>query len=353
MQSSFFGLNISVRGLYAAQRNLDVVNHNISNTNTPGYSRQQAIQSASTPMSLTNGTGMVGTGAEVNAVERVRDEYLDFKYWSENVAMGEWATKKEVLSDIETTFNEPSNSGFTTIMNNFYASMQELTKDPGSEAVRTLVRQRGVDVAKYFNSMAAHFDKLQSDVNYRIKTKVEEANSYASQVQQLNRQIYSAELDGSTANDLRDQRTLVVDKMSKVVNVEANEVVVGKLPNGKDDKHFTVTISGKNIVDHYSISKLAVEQRSSSEQVNKEDVPDLYEVKWADGNSLNVKSGELKGYLDTRDGNDGQVSANNPTENSPPPIKVYLTTKGSLMNLQVPLPEPSMKDTLMGMVMVR
>jgi flagellar hook-associated protein 1 FlgK len=310
MSESFFGLNIAIRGLFTAQRSLDTVNHNLNNINTPGYSRQQSIQVAAKPMALYDGTGMMGTGSDVVGVKRVRDEYLDFKYWSESVTLGEWNAKKEVLSDIEVTFNEPSDSGFTTIMDDFYSSMQELAKDPSSAAVRALVKQRGVTLAKYFNSTAAHFEDLQQDVNYRIQTKVEEVNSYATQIQQLNRQIYTSELDGNTANDLRDSRTLLVDKLSKLVNIEANEVVYGKLPDGRDDKHFVITISGKALVDHYNISKLAVVQRDAVHQVNTEDVGNLYEVKWADGNTLNIKGGELRGYLDVRDGNEGETGPN-------------------------------------------
>ena len=211
MSESFFGLNVAVRGLFASQRNLDTVNHNLNNINTPGYSRQQSIQVASRPMALADTTGMMGTGADVIGVRRIRDEYLDFKYWSENISLGEWSAKREVLSDIETTFNEPSNSGFTRIMSDFYSALQELGKDPSSSAVRALVKQRGVTLAKYFNSTAAHFEVLQQDVNYRIQTKVEEVNSYAIQIQQLNRQIYTSELDGNTANDMRDSRALLVD----------------------------------------------------------------------------------------------------------------------------------------------
>jgi len=310
MSESFFGLNISVRGLYTAQKSLDVVNHNLSNASTPGYSRQQAIQTASRPMALYDGTGMMGTGSDVTGVNRVRDEYLDFKYWSENITLGEWSAKKEVLSDVEATFNEPSDSGFTTIMNDFYSSLQELAKDPSSSAVRTLVREKGVTLAKYFNSTAANLEKMQTDVNYRVKTKVEEVNSYASQITQLNRQIYISELDGSSANDLRDQRTLLVDKLSTVVNIDASEVTVGKLPDGRDDKHFVITISGKALVDHFETSKLAVVQRDAAHQVNSEDAQNLYQVQWADGNSLDIKSGELRGYLDVRDGNEGGTGSN-------------------------------------------
>jgi len=106
--SSFFGFNVAVKGLFTAQRNMDIINHNINNVNTPGYSKQVAIQSASNPISLLNGTGMLGTGSEVLAIERIRDEYLDYKYWSENISYGEWNAKRTLLADMEVTFNEPS-----------------------------------------------------------------------------------------------------------------------------------------------------------------------------------------------------------------------------------------------------
>lgn len=310
MGQAFLGLNIAVKGLFTAQRNLDTVNHNINNVNTEGYSRQQAIQTASKPMSLYDGTGMVGTGANIEGVQRIRNEYLDFKYWSQNVNYGEWSVKQEQLSELEVTFNEPSKSGFTTIMNDFYNSLQELAKDPSSAAVRALVKQKGITLSKYFNNLATKLEQMQQDINYTVQTKVEEVNSYATQIQQLNRQIYIYELDGNSANDLRDKRTLLVDKLSQIVNVQANEVVTGKLPDGRDDKHFVVTLSGKALVDHVNASLLTVEQRSSSEKVNDEDIGNLYKVKWADGNSLNIKGGELKGYLDIRDGNEGEAGSN-------------------------------------------
>jgi len=303
VKSSFFGFNVAVSGLYTAQRNLDVINNNISNINTPGYSRQQTVQKASRPMSMYNGTGMVGTGSEVIGVKRVRDEYLDSMYWSENMNFGEWETKKTLLSDLEVTFNEPSNSGFNKIMDEFFSSLQELAKDPSSEAMRALVKERGVTLARYFNDLATRLETLQMDINDRIETTVERINSIGAQIQQLNRQIYTMELDGNTANELRDQRTLLIDELSKLVNIDVSEVVVGTLPNGQADSRMVITISGKAFIDHYSFSKLALEQRDT--KLNPEDVPNLYDVVWEDGNTLKIKGGVLRGYLDVRDGNAG------------------------------------------------
>ena len=107
---------------------------------------------------------------------------------------------------------------------------------------------------------------------------MEEINSFAMRIQQLNRQIYTAELDGSIANDLRDRRTLLVDGLSKIINIEVNEVITGKLPNGSPEKHFMISISGKALVNHFNISKLKLTRRDEYMRLNEEDIPDLYEI---------------------------------------------------------------------------
>lgn len=312
MRQSFFGYNIAVSGLYTAQRNLDIVNHNITNASTTGYSRQKAIQSAATPLTSYDGTGMIGTGSQVTGVQRIRDTYLDFKYWSENIANGEWSKKADLLSEIETTFNEPSTSGFATIMDKFYSSLQELAKDPSSAAVRALVRENGVTLSNYFNNMANSFEKLQDDINDQVRINVDKVNSLATQIQQLNKQIYSFELNGESANDLRDSRTVLVDQLSKLININVSETSYGKLPNGEDDVHFTITVGGKALVDHFNVSKLALVQRDTN--LNTEDVGNLYDVKWADGNKLVLTGGELKGLIDVRDGKDGVVGQDGTTK---------------------------------------
>lgn len=306
MAGSFFGLNTAISGIFSAQKHLSVINNNISNVNTPGYSRQQAVQVAATPYKL-NGIGLIGTGSDISSIRRIRDEYLDYKYWSENQAYGEWEAKMELLAELEVTFNEPSKSGFTTIMNEFYNALQELVKDPSADPQRSLVQQTGVTFAKYFNSLASQFEKVQADINQRVRITVEEINSLASQIQQMNKQIYTSELNGAVANDLRDRRALLVDNLSKLVDIDVNEVTVGKLPNGNDEKHFFVTINGKALVSHFNVSELEVTQRDESMRLNEEDISDLYEVKWKDGNKFIAEGGEIKALLDVRDGNDGAL----------------------------------------------
>lgn len=301
--SSFFGIDVATRGLYSAQRGLTNVNHNVNNINTPGYSRQVLEQKASTPLLLSDGTGMLGTGSVVTGVKRMRDEYLDTKYRAENKVLGEWDVKYTLMEELQVIYNEPSDSGFNTVLNQFYDSLQQLAKDPSNPSTRAALKEKAVMLTKYFNSVAAHFEYLQNDINETVYSKVQEVNSLADQIAQLNRQIYYYEATGNVANDLRDQRGYLVDRLSRIVNIEAYEVSYGKLPNGRDDMRFVITISGKALVDHSNVTHLETVERKT--KLNEEDIPNLYDIVWEDGNKVYIKSGELKGYLDVRDGNDG------------------------------------------------
>ncbi|MGE4284119.1 MAG: flagellar hook-associated protein FlgK [Clostridia bacterium] len=294
MGSSFFGLNIASRGLFVSQASLNVVNHNIANANTPGYSRQVATQKATGAMTTYNGTGMIGTGADITSVERVRNEYVDYKYWNENVSYGEWETKSTAVEELEGIFNEIDGNGSGKVLDAFFDALETLSKDPSSQQAREALKAQGNTTCKYLNATSEQLLKMKNDLNYAVDLKVGEINSISKQITVLNEQIYKSEVDGSHANDLRDQRTMLVDQLSKIVNIEAGEVVVGTLPNGQEDRHFQITLNGTYLVNHFNNYELEC----------YEDADSMYQMKWKDsGNKVVPKSGELKGYMDMRDGN--------------------------------------------------
>ncbi|MGI6084079.1 MAG: flagellar hook-associated protein FlgK [Acetivibrionales bacterium] len=306
--TTYMGLEIAMRGLYSSQRAMANIAHNIDNVTTQGYSRQVVIQTASRPLLVANSAGMLGTGSDVVSVDRIRDTFLDEKFWSEFQYLGEWSVKSTIIDDMQAIYNEPSENGYTKIISDFYSALQILATDPSSLSTRAMVKEKGVAVAKYFNSVAIHFDHLQEDLNNMVNAKVEEINNLADQIRDLNLQIYHFEVMGNKANDLRDRRGHLVDKLSKLVNCSAYETETGlKLPNGEKETRFVVTISGKALVDHEQAVHLKCESRDV--KLNEEDMENLFEVSWADGNKLQLKSGELKGYIDMRDGNDGILGA--------------------------------------------
>ena len=323
MSSAFLGFNIATSGLFTARTALDVTAHNISNANTIGYSRQIVEQRATRALPAA-GKGMIGTGSEVYGINQMRDFYIDTKYWSESAILGQYSVKKTQLSLIESLFNEPSDSGFSTIFNSFFDAVNGVVNNADSGEHRAALKEAAVTLTQYFNTTAQHLKKYQRDLNFEIKTKVEEINVIARKIQSLNQQIYKYELDGSKANDLRDERARLVDQLSKIINVEVEEIETNpEVKNGnlsgvdnrdKSEKHFRVKINGQILVDHFYATELKLVPRENADgddvKYNPEDVEGLYDIKWANGLNFDITDpnlgGELKGYLDMRDGNNNQ-----------------------------------------------
>ncbi len=296
--SSFAGLNISMKGLYASQKSIYVIGHNMSNADTEGYSRQTTVRKASLPIKTYGTDGMIGTGVDTTSVIRFRNEFLDRRYWNENIRYGEWSVKNNALSEMEAIMNETSEEGLASVFSDFSDALEDLAKEPESDQARTVVMENGRAFCLYLNTSYSNLAELRKDYNSNVKVKVNEINSYAKQICDLNQQIYKSELDGSTANDLRDQRALLVDKLSAIADIQVNEVNAGTLDNGKKDVRFQVILDGVSLVNHFQYNEMecyTIDDGSVSDG--------MYGVRWAKtGMEVEFESGEIKGYLDIRDG---------------------------------------------------
>ena len=273
------GFNTAVSGLLSSQRSLYVTSHNFSNATTPGYSRQIAYQRATDPY-YAPGVGYIGTGTEIYDVCRVRNSYVDYKYWNENGSKGEWETKAESLKELEILFGEPSNNSFRQYMDDFFQSLEDLTTNPSDSSYREPVREAALALTKHINETAERLVNVKEETSFQIEAQVKKVNDIAAQISSLNGQIYSLEIDGKTANDLRDRRELLVDDLSKIVNVQVNEYSDGK---------YRVSIGGIALVNHKEVSEIKYES----------------ELQWANGNVLNLKSGSLKALQELYEG-DGE-----------------------------------------------
>lgn len=285
-----FGLNTAVKGLLASQKSLYITSHNISNTSTEGYTRQVAEQRATNPYNIP-GVGLLGTGTEIYNIQRIRDTYVDYKYWNEKAPAGEWNVKTETLTEIEKLFGEPSKSSFRQYLDDFYKSLEDLSKNPSDSSYREPVRENALALTKHINETAARLISLREDTKYSIEAKVKNINSIANQIASLNKQIYSIELGGYKANDLRDKRDLLVDELSEIVNVTVDETKDGK---------YKVSISGISLVDHMDVNEISVNYDSNLAGGTK--IDDKITITWENGSKVNLKSGELKGLLDLYNG---------------------------------------------------
>ncbi|PAB59369.1 flagellar hook-associated protein FlgK [Anaeromicrobium sediminis] len=294
MSSTFFGFNVAVSGLHASQRALYVTGHNISNANTEGYSRQRLEVKPGNPLPIPNSEGMLGTGVDTDKVIQIRDGFLDFKYRTENQNLGEWEARQEILESLELVMNEPSDSGMREVMDEFFESLQTLSSNPEDQTVRALVREKAIAFTTTVNRMGNQLREMQEDLDFNVRATVDQINGYGKSIAALNDQIFRAELDGSNANDLRDQRNLLLDKLSELTDIQTIEDGQGKMQ---------VLIGGTQLVNHDRSKELVCEDRKVLN--NDTDVPNLGEVVWDDGAKINITTGKLKALMDGRDNIDG------------------------------------------------
>ena len=289
MRSTFFGLNIGYKGLAAQQRALDVTSHNIANANTPGYTRQDVIMEASPANKVLE--GYIGTGVNITNFRRIKEDFIDIQMRTENKALGEWETKDHITSKLEVVFNEPSDSSMRSVLDQFWEAWQTLSKNPESVAARTNVMQRGITLTDTFNHMDTHFVDLQSDINKGIGLKVNEINTQARQIRDLNLQIMKAEAGGQTANDLRDKRDLLLEQLSKNISIDVIEDEFGAV---------NVSVSGKTLVSRAVLGEIRFKDDNPLDPTSA--ALEWYEpISNTAQGSVRLSGGVLKGYFDMRD----------------------------------------------------
>lgn len=323
MPSQFFGLNIAYSGLLASNAALNTTSNNISNVETTGYSRQKAEQAAANALRVFTTYGCAGAGVDVIAIERVRDEFYDVKYWDNNANTGEYNMKQYYMKQVEDYFTDDSTiEGFKTIFDNMMNALDEVAKQSGSVTTKTQFLGFASNLTQYFNSMSANMSQVQKDVNQEIKLKIDQINSLASEIATLNEQINVIEIDGkANANELRDQRATLIDELSAIVDVEVIETPIydSNNPDRLTGGHrFLVKIAGgQTLVDASAYNTLECVARKSYEKVNQSDIDGLYDVYWVAnrltgelGDEFNIYNaslgGELKGLVHMRDGNNGE-----------------------------------------------
>lgn len=307
MPNTFFGLNIGKAGLYTASNAMNTTAHNIANTETKGYCRQISVQKASKALHVGNATGMIGTGVDLVGVEQVRDEYYDVKYRSNNTLYGEYNAKQYYMEEIENYYNEIQLEGFTTTFDDMFESIQELQKNPSSLEVRAQMTNYASSLCEYFNYISTSLGNIQREINYEIGNQVSKINSLGTQIAQLTKQINTLEVLGGMASDLRDQRNVLVDELSEIVDVEIQEQPVG---NRVGVSTYFVRINGQLLVDTYNANELECVPRR--DKVNMDDQVGLYDVVWKQNRqefnaSTSSTTGSLAALYAVMEGNENMA----------------------------------------------
>lgn len=222
-------LNTAKSGMNVSQVAIQTTSHNISNINTPGYSRQRVNQSASSPYSTPGknsnfGAGQIGTGAQIDNVTRIRNSFYDYQYRSESHQYGSTSVKYEYFKNIEGIFNEPSDTAISSSLNSFFNSWSELSKDPQSSGVKSVVIENGKYLSNSINSAFKRLESLEEGLDKQSEYIMDEVNSMLSQLDKLEKNIKIIQGSGKSPNDFLDQRDQLLDNLSFKLNINDKDV---------------------------------------------------------------------------------------------------------------------------------
>ena len=289
MRPTFFGLDIARRALQAQMRALDVVGHNIANANTPGYSRQVAIFATTPPypapmLNSMIQAGQVGTGVQIEAIRRLRDQFVEMQLRNETESLGRWNARYEALKQVELFLAEPSDYGLRDALDQFWQSLQDLHQQPESDAARAVVRERALLLAASFQHVHKQLTDLRLDLNRLVELEVQKVNTLIERLANINAQIHRVHLSGHDPNDLLDQRDQLILELAEIVDISVLE---------RDNRTVQISINGFSIVDG---------ERWIALQAVKDPSDNMLYVHWSvTGQKLNITNGRLAGVLEARD----------------------------------------------------
>ncbi len=226
-------LYVGSSGLQTSQNALNTTAHNLTNTETTGYVRQQVQQSTRSYLQLSVdvrsvNNKQVGLGVTYSRVKHIRDYFLDKIYRRESGRSMFYEVSTEVMEEVEGQLGEMHGEAFQTSIEDFWTAVQELAKDPASSVTQGLLVQRGAELIQRAQAVYKGLSAYQDNLNMQVRDQVDKINSYGKKILELNEAIRKVESGGvERANDLRDTRDLLLDELSEMANINYGESVNG------------------------------------------------------------------------------------------------------------------------------
>jgi flagellar hook-associated protein 1 FlgK len=234
-----------------------------------------------------------GSGVTLSAIERVRDTFLDSQKIQYSSLSYSAQKQSDILSQLETLLSEPSDSGLSSKITSFFNSFEILTSDSTSSSLRSDVLNAAQSLADKLNTIYSGYQDIKTDLKNEAEEYVKSINEYVKQIQNLNKQIIASETRGTTANELMDERTRILNELSQLANISVQT---------SSDNSVSVSIGGIFAVDTYNSQEFKVEEQNGSLKI----------VTAEGGTAMSLNGGELyattrmyneviPGYLDSLD----------------------------------------------------
>ena len=216
-------------GIYASQASLNVTGNNISNINTKGYTRQRmdlvSLHSAGSARYANSYNLDIGYGVIADSVSQLRDPFLDIRYRDEQSKLGEAETRLDGLNQLAHILDEvgKGDGEFGIVeaqFNDFLAQLEVLHKNAGDGTNDTIVRSSAESLVRLLNNYATAMDSAKETMMEDLKDKVSSVNNILTQIRDLNVAIREAGIYHQNALELRDERNVLIDDLSKYIKID-------------------------------------------------------------------------------------------------------------------------------------
>ena len=280
-------LNIGLSGLAANKTSLAVTGHNITNVNTPGFTRQETIQSTRVPQF--SGAGYIGSGTTLVDVRRIYNEFLNTQVRSSTALNSDVQSYLGQINQLDSLL-AGSTTGINPGLQKVFAALQTAAEDPANIPARQLALSEAEGLAKRFNTVYDRLYEQNAFINKQLSAVTDQVNQLATSIAGYNDAIAVAASNGKQPNDLLDAREEAVRKLSTFIGV----TVVAQ-----DDSSYNLFIgSGQPLVVGNKAARLEVVPGLSD--------PLRSEVQFVSGNSRQgitslITGGEMGGLIRYRE----------------------------------------------------
>ncbi|WP_026223864.1 flagellar hook-associated protein FlgK [Methylosarcina fibrata] len=279
-------LGTALTGLMAFQRSLDTTSHNIANVNTEGYSRQRVELSARNAYYSTE--GYVGQGVNVANITRSYDQFVNQQLNVSTSAYAESDWLSAMASQVDAIVAD-NDSSLSASLDSFFSAVHNVANDPASVSARQAMLDKADFLAQQFNTLSSYFDDFRAQTNGQMQATVDDINSYAQAIADLNARIVSDTAmapDGQLPNDLLDQRDALVTKLAEKINISVLN---------QDDGSIGIMIGqGQSLVLGANAYELSL-QGSSTDETYKDVLVNGQKI------TQQITGGELSGQIKFRD----------------------------------------------------
>ncbi len=231
--SLFTSFNAGVSGLQSSQAGLNTTAHNLANTKTQGYTRQQNINKDTyyqTIKTTTNSTLQVGYGTTIATIRQIRNEFLDKEYRKEVSRQTFYEVQYNTATEIEDILGETEGVEFNDVLSDIWQTVQDLSTNPESITNRKLFITQAESFLEKAQNVYSALKSYQVNLNSQIESQVTSINKIADQIAELNTKISAAEASGlENANDYRDARNLLLDQLAEYTNYDYYEDSTGQV----------------------------------------------------------------------------------------------------------------------------